>query len=200
MMIAKATVLEAIAGRNRGLLTTDADNERILEAIATLEARAPIAKPLEATEMLTGVWRLLYTTSNGLLGINRFPCYSLGQIYQCVDAKATKIYNIAEVKGGLGLDGLVSVSATFEPTSERRVRVEFNRAVFGFQRLLGYVAPQPFIEQLETEQRFWAIDISITSRDQKGWLDITYLDDSLRIGRGNQGSVFVLTKVTGQEA
>jgi PAP_fibrillin len=39
-----------------------------------------------------------------------------------------------------------------------------------------------------------AIDFNITNRDQKGWLDITYLDDDLRIGRGNQGSVFVLTK------
>ncbi|HAJ61284.1 MAG TPA: fibrillin, partial [Cyanobacteria bacterium UBA8543] len=26
------------------------------------------------------------------------------------------------------------------------------------------------------------------------WLDITYLDKDLRIGRGNEGSVFVLTK------
>ncbi|MGL4881863.1 MAG: PAP/fibrillin family protein, partial [Waterburya sp.] len=29
---------------------------------------------------------------------------------------------------------------------------------------------------------------------QKGWLDITYLDEDMRIGRGNEGNVFVLTK------
>ncbi len=40
-----------------------------------------------------------------------------------------------------------------------------------------------------------AIDFNITSREQKGWLEITYLDDDLRIGRGNEGKVFVLTKV-----
>jgi hypothetical protein len=40
-----------------------------------------------------------------------------------------------------------------------------------------------------------AIDINLNSREQQGWLDITYLDNDLRIGRGNEGSVFVLTKV-----
>ena len=197
MMIAKAALLEAIAGRNRGLLSDEAENTEILEAVAQLEAQAPIAKPLEAAEILSGAWRLLYTTSDELLGINRFPLYSLGQIYQCINAADAKIYNIAEINGLPGLGGLVSVAATFEPSSDKRVQVKFNRAVFGLQRFVGYQTPNQFIQQLETTQRFLAVDISITRREQKGWLEVTYLDDSLRIGRGNQGSVFVLTKVSG---
>lgn len=195
-MIAKAVLLEAIAGRNRGLLSNEVENQAILEAVAHLEAQAPIPKPLEATEMLTGNWRLLYTTSDELLGINRVPFYALGQIYQCIDVAGAKIYNIAEVNGPPQLGGLVGVAATFEPSSEKRVQVKFNRAVFGFQGLIGYKSPSQFIQQVETNKRFRAIDFSITNREQKGWLEVTYLDDSLRIGRGNQGSVFVLTKVT----
>ena len=197
MTIAKAALLAAIAGQNRGLLTNDAETKEILEAIAHLEDQAPIANPLDATEMLSGAWRLLYTTSDELLGINRFPLYALGQIYQCINADAAKIYNIAEVDGLPGLGGLVSVVATFEPSSKTRVQVTFNRPVFGLQRLVGYQTPNQFIQKLETSQRFLAVDIAIPRREQTGWLDVTYLDDSLRIGRGNQGSVFVLTKVSG---
>lgn len=197
MMIAKAALLAAIAGRNRGLLSDETENQEILDAVAALEAQAPIAKPLEATEMLSGAWRLLYTTSDELLGINRFPLCALGQIYQCINADEAKIYNIAEVDGPPGLGGLVSVAATFKPSSDKRVNVNFNRAVFGLQRFVNYQTPNQFIQQLETVRRFLAIDISITRREQKGWLEVTYLDDSLRIGRGNQGSVFVLTKVSG---
>ena len=34
----------------------------------------------------------------------------------------------------------------------------------------------------------------INSKNNNGWLDITYLDEDLRIGRGNEGSVFVLSR------
>jgi hypothetical protein len=45
-------------------------------------------------------------------------------------------------------------------------------------------------------KKFLALDFGIENRDQRGWLDITYLDHDLRIGRGNEGSVFVLTKAS----
>ncbi|MGK7891773.1 MAG: PAP/fibrillin family protein [Leptolyngbyaceae cyanobacterium] len=191
----KAAVLEAIAGRNRGILANPAENDRILEAIASLEQLNPIVQPLEAKRELSGVWRLLYTTSGELLGLNRLPLYALGQIYQCIDADASKIYNIAEVNGLPGLGGLVSVVAGFEAVSEKRVQVRFSRAVFGLQSLVQYRDPHQLLKTLDSGKRLAAIDLSIQSRNQQGWLEVTYLDDSLRIGRGNQGSVFVLTKV-----
>jgi len=39
-----------------------------------------------------------------------------------------------------------------------------------------------------------AVDFPITSTNQKGWLETTYLDENLRIGRGNEGSLFILAK------
>ncbi len=193
-MVSKAELLEAIAGTNRGLLATETDKVAILAAVSRLEDRNPTPLPLEATDLLEGNWRLLYTTRNGLLNLGRFPVLQLGQIYQCVRTATTQIYNIAEISGLPYLESLVSVSARFEPVSDRRVNVKFERSISGLQRLIGYQSPSNFIQQIESGKKFPAIDFGIESRDQQGWLDITYLDNDLRIGRGNEGSVFVLTK------
>lgn len=193
-MIGKSDLLEIIAGKNRGLLATETDKLAILAAVAQLEDRNPTPRPVEAAELLDGNWRLLYTTSRGLLGIDQFPLLKLGQIYQCIRVKDAKVYNIAEVYGVPYLEGIVSVAATFEPVSERRVQVKFNRSIIGIQRFINYQSPEDLIEQIEAGKKFIAIDFPIESREQQGWLDITYLDENLRIGRGNEGSVFVLTK------
>jgi hypothetical protein len=193
-MISKSALLEAIAGKNRGLLATESDQLAILAAIAQLEDHNPTPQPLAAVDLLDGNWRLLYTTSQELLRIDQFPLLKLGQIYQYIRAKTATLYNIAEIYGLPYLEGLVSVAARFEPVSERRVNVRFERSIIGLQRLVNYRSPNYFIEQIEAGQKFPAIDFNITAREQRGWLEITYLDDDLRIGRGNEGNVFVLTK------
>ncbi|NJR67201.1 MAG: fibrillin [Leptolyngbyaceae cyanobacterium CRU_2_3] len=193
-MLGKTALLEAIAGKNRGLLASEMDRQAILSAVSHLEDHNPILRPLEAPDKLNGNWRLLYTTSQELLGIDQIPLLKLGQIYQYIQVETAKIYNIAEIYGLPYLEGLVSVSANFQPVSERRVKVNFERSIIGLQRLVEYQSAENFIQQVATGGKFRAIDFSITNREQKGWLDITYLDDDLRIGRGNQGSVFVLAK------
>ncbi len=192
--MSKSELLEAIAGKNRGLLATETDKKAILVAVSRLEDRNPNPLPLERPDLLEGDWRLLYTSSNSLLNLGRFPVVQLGQIYQCVRTSTTKIYNIAEISGLPYLEGLVSVVAGFEPVNERRVNVRFERSISGLQRLINYQSPRDFIGQIETGKKFAALDWTIENRNQKGWLDITYLDHDLRIGRGNEGSVFVLTK------
>lgn len=194
-MIGKAELLEAIAGTNRGLMATEQDKQAINIAIAQLEDRNPTPRPVEASDLLDGNWRLIYTTSKGLLNIDQLPLLKLGQIYQYIRVKTQSVYNIAEVYGLPYLEGLVSVAASFEPISERRVQVKFERSILGLQRLMSYQSPEDFIQQIESKAKFTAIDFGIDSRNQQGWLDITYLDQDLRIGRGNEGSVFVLTKV-----
>lgn len=193
-MIGKSTLIEAVAGTNRGLLTNSSEQQAILAAIANLEDFNPTPRPLAASNLLGGNWRLLYTTSKALLNIDRLPFCKLGQIYQCIRVESNSVYNIAEIYGIPSLEGLVSVAAKFEPVSQRRVQVKFQRSIIGLQSLIGYTSPENFIQQIESGQKFTAFDFPIQSEQQQGWLDITYIDDDLRISRGNEGSVFVLTK------
>ncbi|MEL6160405.1 MAG: PAP/fibrillin family protein [Cyanobacteria bacterium J06623_5] len=225
-MLSKIDLKNAIAAKNRGILATEADRQVIASIIARVEDNNPTPAPLSAPELLAGDWRLLYTTSQELLGIDRVPLASLGNIYQCVRPQQSRIYNIAEVKSLPLCEGLVSVVASFSPApaewptptdvasgnaasesgsgavavaalSASKVNVKFERAVFGLQRALGYVGPAQHIQKLETAERvgFWqGIDFAISADRDPGWLKITYLDEDLRIGRGNQGSLFVLTK------
>ncbi|MHC0063382.1 PAP/fibrillin family protein [Nostoc sp. UIC 10890] len=193
-MMGKAALIDAIAGTNRGLLATEEQKQAILAAIANLEDFNPTPRPVEASNLLDGNWRLLYTTSKALLNLDRLPLCKLGQIYQCIRVETTSVYNIAEIYGLPYLEGLVSVAAKFEPVSDRRVQVKFERSIIGLQRLIEYNSPVTFIQQIEAGRKFPGIDFAIKSDKQQGWLDITYIDNDLRIGRGNEGSVFILSK------
>lgn len=207
-MLSKQDLKEAIAATNRGIATTATERQAIASMVARLEELNPTADPLSAPSLLAGDWRLLYTTSGELLGLDRIPLARLGNIYQCIRPERSRIYNLAEIQGLPYLEGLVSVVATFVPATDqpsvsgsalpsRRVNVRFKRAVIGLQRLLNYQSPAQYIAQLEAIEKMpplKALDFSINAERQQGWLEITYLDQDLRISRGNQGSLFVLTK------
>ncbi|PSB54742.1 PAP/fibrillin family protein [Chamaesiphon polymorphus] len=194
----KSKLLAAIAGKNRGILATSTDRQAILAAITELELRNPHPRPLTtAIDLLAGNWRLLYTSSQSLLGIDKFPLVKLGDIYQCIRPTTSAVYNIAEVGSLLpGLDGLVAIVAKFTPVNECRVNVRFNRSVIGLQRFIDYSNPDTLIDAIENGRKFTAIDLPINRPEDKApaWLEVTYLDETLRISRGNEGSVFVLTK------
>jgi len=197
-MVGKTELMDAIAPVNRGL-SASADDQLVIQAAAArLEEHNPIPNPLQTPALLDGDWRLLYTTSQELLNIDRFPLAALGSIYQCIRLAENRIYNIAEIQGPPLLSGLVTVAARLEPVSTRRVNVRFDRGVIGLQKPLGYETPTQFIQKLQANPKLpWlqGIDFRVNSDRQSGWLEVTYLDNDLRIGRGNQGNLFVLQKM-----
>ncbi|OIP75747.1 MAG: fibrillin [Oscillatoriales cyanobacterium CG2_30_44_21] len=191
----KANLLSAIAPVNRGLEMTENQRKAIFSAVAYLEELNPTPKPNRSPELLDGDWLLLFTTSQELLGIDRFPLYKLGNIYQCLRVAEGKIFNVAEVKGLPLLGGLVSVCANFMIVSDQRVKVNFERLVAGSQSLIGYRDVNSFIDTLRSPRKLLAVDFKIKREDQKGWLETTYLDQDMRIGRGNEGNLFVLRRI-----
>ena len=191
----KANLINAIAPVNRGLQMSENQRKMIFSAVAYLEELNPTPAPTQTPELLDGNWLLLFTTSQELLGIDRFPLYKLGNIYQCLRVAEGKIFNVAEIKGMPLLSGLVSVCANFTVVSEKRVKVNFERLVAGSQSLIGYRDVNSFIDTLRSPKKLLAIDFQIKREDQKGWLETTYLDQDLRIGRGNEGNLFVLKKI-----
>jgi len=195
-MGAKADLLTAVAETNRGITATAADRDRIAALATAVEAANPTPHPLAAPALLGGNWRLLYTTSQELLSLDRFPLLRLQDIYQCIRPEQGEIYNIAEIAGPL-VAGLVTVAARFTPTTPQRVTVQFQRGILGLQPFLGYRQPSSFIQKLQATQRLsllQGIDFAINRQNNPGWLEVTYLDADLRIGRGNQGSLFVLSR------
>ena len=192
----KANLINAIAPVNRGLEMTENQRKAIFSAIAYLEELNPNPAPNQTPELLDGNWLLLFTTSQELLGIDRFPLYKLGNIYQCLRVSEGKIFNIAEIQGLPLLSGLVSICAGFTVVSEKRIKVNFERLVAGSQSLIGYRNVNSFIDTLRSPKKnLLAIDFQIKKEDQKGWLETTYLDQDLRIGRGNEGNLFVLRRM-----
>ena len=191
----KTNLLEAIAGKNRGLLASDRDRVAILSAVEKLEDYNPHPKPLQEKNLLDGNWRLLYTSSQSILGLNRLPLLQLGQIYQYIDVAGSRVVNLAEIEGIPFLESLVSVVASFIPVSDKRIEVKFERSILGLQKILNYQSPLKFIQQISTGKRFLPADFNLPSRDSAAWLEITYLDEDLRISRGNEGNVFILAKV-----
>jgi PAP_fibrillin len=191
----KTNLYQAIAPVQRGLQLDRAQLAAIFSAVAYLEEINPTLEPTAEVDLLSGDWRLLFTTSQGLLGFDRIPGVKLGQIYQSIRAKEAKIYNVAELETWLGLNGLVSVCASFTVESTKRVKVNFERTIAGLKPLLAYQNIEQFIELLASEQKLAGLDLKITNREQRGWLETTYLDRELRIGRGNEGSLFILQRV-----
>jgi hypothetical protein len=194
-MIDKQGLLALLRDTQLGVKATTEQRAKIAIAIAQLEDRNPNPRPLAVPHLLAGDWQLLYTTSQELLGLDRIPLLNIGAIYQCIRTDGNKIYNIAEIVGIPFLEGIISVVADFSPVTEKRVEVKFTRAIWGSQKLIGYQSVGQFIGAIEGDKRFVAIDFRIPSRERNGWVDVTYLDEDLRIGRGNVGSLFVLKKV-----
>ncbi|TAD76466.1 MAG: fibrillin [Oscillatoriales cyanobacterium] len=195
-MLGKSELLSALAAQNRGIRASANDQAFILSLIVRLEERNPTPRPLEQPTKLAGNWRLLYTTSNALLGIERPPLIGLGEIYQCIRPNLQTIYNLAEINNNFGLlAGYVAVAAGLEAVSAVRVNVRFQKLVIGSQWLAGYRTIADWVDRADQGDSFRSLQFQVNSERQQGWLEVTYLDDDLRIGRGNEGSVFVLKRV-----
>lgn len=190
----KTALLALLAGQNRGLGTSKEFQQQVAQAIAQVEALNPTPDPLAQPDLLAGDWRLVYTTSNSLLNLDRLPGASLGAIYQSIRPQEQQIYNLAELNSWPYLHGLVAVVAKYQPLNQRRVQVSFERSIIGWQGLMDYHGPAPWIDRLHGGPKFPALDLAIKNPRTDSWLEVTYLDRSLRIGRGNQGNVFVLVK------
>ncbi|WIA20684.1 hypothetical protein OEZ85_005057 [Tetradesmus obliquus] len=130
--------------------------------VQQLERLNPTPKPLESP-YLNGQWRLVYTTSDSILGRSK-PAFlrPSGPIYQLLDGPNLRAAN----KETAPLYN--QVYAELRPMSVNKVAVQF-----------------------KTFRIFGLIPISAPA-SAKGELAMTYLDDEMRISRGDKGNLFVL--------
>lgn len=161
----------------------------IAQLATELESYNPHPQPLlNATSVLNGGWKLLYSTAREIRSLDSLPLgLQLGQVYQVIDVTNQRFFNLALVKHSLGLvSGYVKVTASFAPATDQRINVDFDQRYLSIEKILGFDTPQlnPF-----------KVVPASNPQGRVPTLDITYLDQSFRIGRGGDGSLFVLSKV-----
>lgn len=217
----KARLKEALYGTERGLLASSETRAEVVELITQLEARNPTPAPTEALTLLNGKWILAYTSFSQLfplLGSGRLPeLVKVDEISQTIDSENFTVQNCIKFSGPLASTS-VSTNAKFEIRSPKRVQIKFDEGVIGTPQLTdSIVLPENFeffgqkIDLSPLKGIFSSIEnaassvaktisgqpplkIPIRTNNAESWLLTTYLDQELRISRGDGSSIFVLFK------
>lgn len=147
----------------------------VLPLIERLEAEFPcdLNRPRDL-EQLTGVWELRWSSGRQPYLQPQPWLENLQVLRPSVGAGL----NLLRGRGPLGALGGVAVEAALTLEPPRRVQVRFRRG--------GWIGPAvgPFQTRL----------LTTVKQSFPAWLDITVLDDRLRLCRGNTGTVFALLR------
>lgn len=216
----KKQLVDSFYGTNRGLSASSETRAEIVELITQLEARNPTPAPTEALTLLNGKWILAYTSFIGLFPIlsrGTLPLVKVEEISQTIDSENFTVENIVVFAGPLASTSF-STSAKFEVRSPKRVQIKFEEGIIGTPQLTDSIElPEsvdflgqkidlaPFKGLLTSVQGTASslarsissqppLKFSLSRRNAESWLLTTYLDDELRISRGDGGSIFVLIK------
>jgi hypothetical protein len=167
----KKQITDLASATNRGLSATDEQKQIMENLFAQLEALNPTLNPIIVTKnkpSVNGDWSLDYTTSNSILGKGGYP--RIGPIIQTIDTSTLSAKN-SEIVQYFNLFNVPrSVTAELSPVNGQLTNVKFKKFMVG---PVGFNAPDSF----------------------RGSLDITYLDEEMRLTRGDKGNIFVLTRM-----
>jgi hypothetical protein len=138
------------------------EDKSTIEKLARQLERINPTKSPLLSPKLNGQWKLSYTTSESILGLSRPALFRPKNIFQTLDNENLKGRNDE------GAPLFNAVKADLEPENDKKTQVQFTTFY-----ILGF--------------------IPVTApASARGELEITYLDDDLRISRGNKGNLFVL--------
>eukprot|EP00741_Cyanophora_paradoxa_P024992 tig00000319_g24124.t1 len=208
----KQRLIHIASSTERGKRVSPAERREIQFLVDRLEGSNPTPRPTkEGAELLDGLWDLIYTGPALLDGgrdswsasgeerpqrplgqkvletspasasdpVKREKFVRTGRAFQAIDVAQGRVQNKVELAfgagGSAGTPPYFAIDARFAVLSERRVGVIFEAAVLKLPCL-------PFELRLPLLNR------------PEGWLDTTFLDPEMRIGRGDKGSIFILTR------
>ncbi|KAL9185468.1 hypothetical protein ACHAXT_003245 [Thalassiosira profunda] len=214
----ESQLLAAISNTGNGKDADLATQARVLSLVRKMETASPPSPTLlsnvdEAKSMLDGDWYLQYTApseidvdsegddkwvavdaAEGDANIETRQFGTAGSVsgggipvdassdpaLQSFDIDNSRVTN--KIMAGIGQ---VTVGGGFRQSSKVPLR-----AVVGFDtaKIALNVGPTIDISFL------FDIRAAIKGTFDAGWLEVTYISDNLRIGRGNKGSLFILTR------
>ncbi|XP_043688510.1 plastid-lipid-associated protein, chloroplastic-like [Telopea speciosissima] len=216
----KKALVDSFYGTGRGLSASSETRAEIVELITQLEALNPTPAPTEALTLLNGKWILAYTSFSGLFPLfsrGTLPLVKVEEISQTIDSDNFTVQNSVQFSGPLATTSFIT-NAKFEIRSPKRVQIKFEEGIIGTPQLTDSIETPESVDVLgqkidltpfkglitslqdtassvaKTISSQPPLKIPITNDNAQSWLLTTYLDDELRISRGDGGSVFVLIK------
>ncbi|KAL1364762.1 hypothetical protein AAHE18_03G240100 [Arachis hypogaea] len=184
----KRELYQAVEGINRGIFGLPSARKFEIESLVQqLESQNPTPEPTLELDKVAGCWRLVYSTITILgskrtkLGLRDF--ISLDEFFQTIDIAKSKAVNVVEfsAKGLSLLSGQLSIEASFKIASATRVDINFESST---------IIPDQLMHVFRKNY-----NLLLGIFNPEGWLEITYVDDTMRIGRDNKGNIFVLEKI-----
>ncbi|CAD5323924.1 Plastid lipid-associated protein/fibrillin conserved domain [Arabidopsis suecica] len=198
--LVKLKLLSVVSGLNRGLVASVDDLERAEVAAKELETAGGPVDLTDDLDKLQGKWRLLYSSafSSRSLGgsrpglpTGRLIPVTLGQVFQRIDVFSKDFDNIAEVELGAPwpfppLEATATLAHKFELLGTCKIKITFEKTTVKTSGNLSQIPPFD-IPRLPDSFR-------PSSNPGTGDFEVTYVDDTMRITRGDRGElrVFVI--------
>lgn len=212
----EAELLEAIAYTGNGK-NADLDTQtRVLRMVRNLETAYPTSESLlsnpEEAKILDGDWYLQYTQPSELETVDTADAWQAVSPSEGESNIETRKFNAAGSVTAAGITVSASKNIPKQTFDVVNVRVQ-NEIVTGFGKVTvagrfrqSSAVPQRAVVAFDTARI--ALNLGLTldigflfqlrallkGTDEAGWVETTYCSDDMRIGRGNKGSLFVLTR------
>ena len=154
------------------ILIEKPNSKDILSMAMKLESKSKFNLKRDIEE-LRGIWELRWSSSKAPF-LNYSPLIDNLQI---LNPSKSNAMNLIKPRGINRIIG-TGIVAKLNPLSDIRVGVKFTHA--------GFIGPKVGFAKLTA--------LTQIKREQKGWLDITYLSNNLRICRGDKGTLFLLKR------
>ena len=156
------------------LLKSNPKDKLIPSLITEIESMQVVDLEADLT-LLKGIWELRWSSSTQPW----LKQASWLENLQALDPDQQRGVNLLRLSGPVGSLAMIAVEAKLSVNSSNQIGVQFERGGWFGPSLLNGWRPKLLTK---INQSFPA------------WLDITYLDETLRICRGNAGTCFALLK------
>ena len=155
------------------LLLSSPKTKKIKNMAEELEKESKFTLNMDI-EKLKGVWELRWSSSKAPF-LNYSP---LVDNLQILDPLNLNGLNLLKPKGINSIIG-TGIVAKLSSLNEKKIGVSFTHA--------GIIGPYLGVRKINA--------LAKIKKEQKGWLEITFLSKNLRICRGDKGTLFILRRI-----